>query len=521
MSIYKSPNKIILIFLAIIFGIFGLAGSSLAADFYVATTGNNSNSGTIDKPFLTIMYAINKSGPGDTIYIRSGTYAEAINIQKTSTIPYAVGRGGSAAGGYKTIRNYPGEEPILTGNITIADDWLIFDGLRLDNNAISMSNNLDVCWNVAPWNNATCNAPPPKCANYRTNIQLKNLKLRGRMAIYAGRINVVGTNIVVDNSDINIPEDTANPTNSHGIYISGGHAAYTAWFDQLVTDNVQITNNTIRGVAAYPIHAYNEKDDQGSCDGHSVNDLTRIIRNVYVHGNTFYPSYNTGIFQVGGNTRVEYNNVYIYNNIIMGGNNGVRVQTFGSGTVDNTYIYNNTFYRQTNSGVYVGGNTTGIYVKNNLFYEGSTSVYHVQHADTTPNEVFTQNNLYFPSPAKLLNTTDSAAKLGDPLFTAIPGTDQNPDTAYAWFYDGIGKAQGYYTHNYDNNVYILQFGSPAIDSGIVVSEPTIYGGSVVVDDFVGRSRPQGAAYDIGAYEYISGASADTTPPSAPTGLSVI
>jgi hypothetical protein len=34
----------------------------------------------------------------------------------------------------------------------------------------------------------------------------------------------------------------------------------------------------------------------------------------------------------------------------------------------------------------------------------------------------------------------------------------------------------------------------------------------------GRTRPQGSAWDIGAYEYVKGG--DTTPPAAPSGLSV-
>lgn len=66
----------------------------------------------------------------------------------------------------------------------------------------------------------------------------------------------------------------------------------------------------------------------------------------------------------------------------------------------------------------------------------------------------------------------------------------------------------------------LQTGSPAIDAGTAVS---------VSRDFDGIIRPQGIAFDIGAFEYNQNTllpPSDTTPPSdiappaAPTGLMV-
>jgi len=52
--------------------------------------------------------------------------------------------------------------------------------------------------------------------------------------------------------------------------------------------------------------------------------------------------------------------------------------------------------------------------------------------------------------------------------------------------------------------------SPAIDAGLATYAPSL--------DMEGKTRPSGAGYDIGAYEYVS--SSDITPPTAPSGLSV-
>ena len=45
-----------------------------AADFFVASDGKDSNPGTLDQPFATIQCAQDAASPGDTVYIRGGTY---------------------------------------------------------------------------------------------------------------------------------------------------------------------------------------------------------------------------------------------------------------------------------------------------------------------------------------------------------------------------------------------------------------------------------------------------------------
>jgi parallel beta-helix repeat protein len=51
--------------------------------YYVATTGNNANDGSLGAPWLTIQYAVDTVGSGDTIRVTAGTYTEQVTIQKS------------------------------------------------------------------------------------------------------------------------------------------------------------------------------------------------------------------------------------------------------------------------------------------------------------------------------------------------------------------------------------------------------------------------------------------------------
>ena len=42
--------------------------------YYVSTTGSDSNRGNVNLPFATVEKAVSVAKPGDTIYVRGGTY---------------------------------------------------------------------------------------------------------------------------------------------------------------------------------------------------------------------------------------------------------------------------------------------------------------------------------------------------------------------------------------------------------------------------------------------------------------
>ena len=55
--------------------LFLISFSSLAANYYVATTGNNSNAGGSTTPWATLQYAASRVVAGDTVTVSNGTYS--------------------------------------------------------------------------------------------------------------------------------------------------------------------------------------------------------------------------------------------------------------------------------------------------------------------------------------------------------------------------------------------------------------------------------------------------------------
>lgn len=81
-----------------------LAPPPTDGDYFVSTTGNDANPGSIDLPFATVAKAIAVVGPGQTIYVRGGTYfpSQTMNITNSGT-----------PGNLIKLWAYPGEQPVL------------------------------------------------------------------------------------------------------------------------------------------------------------------------------------------------------------------------------------------------------------------------------------------------------------------------------------------------------------------------------------------------------------------------
>nr|MCU0619690.1 right-handed parallel beta-helix repeat-containing protein [Gemmatimonadaceae bacterium]MCU0627705.1 right-handed parallel beta-helix repeat-containing protein [Gemmatimonadaceae bacterium] len=102
----------------------------------VATDGSDGNPGTADAPLATLEIAYERARPGDTIYVRSGTYFRRRNF-------WIPPDGGGTETARLVVRAWPGERPVLdmsqadpdqnNGCMVIAGGWVDVIGFECRN----------------------------------------------------------------------------------------------------------------------------------------------------------------------------------------------------------------------------------------------------------------------------------------------------------------------------------------------------------------------------------------------------
>jgi parallel beta-helix repeat protein len=147
-------------------------------------------------------------------------------------------------------------------------------------------------------------------------------------------------------------------------------------------------------------------------------------------------------------------NNHIYNNVVANNTAGIQI-SYANAT--GNLVYNNTVYGHSGVGITIHSSASDTQVKNNILYQNDTAI-----SDGGR------------------NTTEANNLTSDPSFVNASGGD-----------------------------FSLRRGSAAVDAGETLM--------IVPDDYTGKKRPAGEAYDIGAYEY-SGAALRR--PSSPGNLQV-
>lgn len=348
-----------------------------AATYYVQSTGDDSNPGTVSQPFQSIARGVSSLNAGDTLYIRSGTYTTQIDVSAKTGTP----------GNYITIAGYPGEtvtirpggNPFSNGSLyKFNNDYfiienLVFDGVNAGNGSY---------WSVGNGAHDII---------IRGN-EIKNWKGNGLFVSYSPSTNNICNNVSVINNRIHDQISVTGElgTRWYGIYF------HSCSGTNLIEGN-EIYNNPGGGINAYP---------------GPITNLT--IRGNWIYHNQTLATQSLAGLLLQGAAATPIANAVISNNLIY--ENGTPTSGFARGIwlgggVTGTKIWNNTVYGNKNAGIEIGI-STDVYtvVQNNISYgNGGAAISNagsgtIQDHNITTNPVFVnaaafQFNLQTNSPA--------------------------------------------------------------------------------------------------------------------------
>jgi hypothetical protein len=343
-----------------------------AGEFYVSNLGNDSNPGSMERPWKTIQKAADNLVAGQTAYIRGGNYYEKIIIKNSGK-----------AGEYITLSAYANEKPIVDG--------------QGSGTLISL--------------------------NYKRYIKIYGLQVQnGDQGIRDGLGNI----IIENNTVKNIKGNGIKLINCSVSQIRGNvlencvHSGYGECLTFTLCEYIDIIGNEV-------------KNGNGLKGGEGINVKgSRFIRifNNFVHdlenkGGIYIDSYdgyqhdieifNNTVYNnpagiiIASECKNALENIDIYNNVLYNINGvGIGIMDWVKGTparsypIKNVKIENNTIvitqYKKWNAGVMIEvPQAKNISVKNNILYNLSTSLYIVPGAQVQTSNNYTQNPLFINS----------------------------------------------------------------------------------------------------------------------------
>jgi hypothetical protein len=408
--------------------------------YYVATNGNDGNSGSSSSPWRTIQHAADTVSAGATVYVMGGTYNEKVTIKKSGS-----------SGNYITFAAYPGQTATIDGT-GIA---LNYDGLiRMDG--------------------------------------VSYIKISGFTVVHSSFMGIMisggASNIIVQNNHISdvsssallaqdasyITYDGNEVTNAQTMKGLGGQTNENV--NIIRTNNFEIKNNHIYSNAnfesidvkegsSYGLIHHNDISGAHSA-GIYVDSQGKNSQNIDIYQNKVHDSQESGArgIAIGVESSGSAKNMRVYDNMVwnMGAIGIVAGTSYSAGAVDNIAVVNNVVYNNGLVDSWGGGikieysSATNMRIRNNIASQNRNS----QIDNAAGGNAAVTNNLIDGSGG----TTGSSSVTGSPQFVNPSGGD-----------------------------FHIQSGSPAIDKGTSTDAPAV--------DFDGNSRPKGAGYDIGAFEY--------------------
>ncbi len=326
----------------------------------------------------------------------------------------------------------------------------------------------------------------------------KALSVTGQLSCGNVVINIAsGTytenNLSINQSNITIEGDASGNTIFDGVNYQ--NRLLTINSSNVSINNIKIQNHGL---------SYSNCNISGTCGGGAlvIGDGSTSISNVSLENVTFYNNFNDGSSGDGGAVHVQYNALATFEKCNFSQNYAGAPSTTSSNTYNNggavyvegEVVFNNClFYRNISKGY-----GSAVYVDGSLaeadFYHSTISN---NNARGNYGALAVSGGFLSLYNSIAYNNLFSSNSLGNDLYESS-GLLNVSYSCYRDDYFNRSSISNSLTSdplftNEASNDFSLQSTSPVIDAGI--------SGYSLSDDITGLSRPQGAGYDMGAYEY--------------------
>jgi hypothetical protein len=305
------------------------AHAAAGTEYIVATTGSDTNDGTLTNPFATVEKGLKSLEQGDTLLVRDGVYPERIRN------PYITA---ATSENNINVKNYPGEHPTIQGLFWLKnhDNWHV--------------SGINVTWADT---NAS-NEHMVKMTN-GTGWSFTNSDI-GNAHSYAGLL-VVGTatNWTVANNYIHDTHPTNDINQDHLIYVNtetGGAGT--------IEHNLLVNSANGRAIKV----------------GAASSSSTYSVDNITIRYNTMHNNLGPSNIQLAYNS----NNNHIYRNIMTKPAANRSAVTAFQLTGTNNTIHDNLFY----DAIRVADDNPGFTLSNNIETDPQYTTTNGKIAPTNP-----------------------------------------------------------------------------------------------------------------------------------------
>ncbi|TAL67083.1 MAG: T9SS type A sorting domain-containing protein [Bacteroidetes bacterium] len=451
----KTKNLIILV---IVFGVFFFVKPAFAANHYIRAEATGANNGESWTDAWTNFGEVTWTR-GDTYYVAGGTFNENISIPSTSgtswiTIKKANVSDNGNEPGWEDY--YATNQVVINGNITSLTGSVEIDGVTgSDTSGHGIKINVTTSLNVVMLSNGT--GP----------YHLSHLELKGPGFDY-GSLGTDGIYYNFGQKGFYVAYCWIHEIPRNGITIGSSIGTSYSDYGMLYENNVLSETGGV-GIAYPGIHG------QGIQIGYSATDSFIIIRN-----NTFRNIYGQGpISYLGKGTHSQSR---IYNNVFYSTEPGIYANASAifwhaaSVNVSDMYVYNNTFYNLGGYGSHIRCDFTGatnLEIKNNIWVKCPFGNHHYNFTSASNNDYFENTGMNIPT--------------GEP--------------------NQVTESEDPFVNSAEYDLH-LKYTANAVNNGLSLN-------SIFTTDKDAISRPQGAGWDIGAYEYKEPSSVEKTSPEKP------